>query len=151
MSDSKGNRGGAPRGNQNNRRHGLYHLERVARGAASLDRRTRTAREIAALKAEIARDRGFSSWADVPALLRSLITRAAYRDRLCAMVEAIPVEHWTKTMKEDYEKWTGTLLKLSERIGTDRLSRDITPSQAAIREAYTVRNEETESEQPAES
>ena len=133
------------KGNQNARRHGVYSLEALERTGGHLDGRSLAARHIKSTLAALASDRGYPSFADVPRALQMIFLRAAHKDLRCTLIESIPVEEQAATMREDYLKWASSLREDVKLIGTDRLARQVGPSLAEIRDAYTVEHEEKES------
>ncbi len=130
-------KGGAPHGNSNAKRHGIHSLVAAMRGTRHLDGRTAESRYLAALMDNLATARGCSIWDDLPPQLQILARRISFKDLICSAVEEEMLKSGevSESLYQRYLSWSTSLRGDLMAFGLERTPRDITDLARAIQHA----------------
>ena len=121
-------KGGAPHGNSNAKRHGIHSLVAAMRGTRHLDGRTAESRYLAALMDNLATARGCSIWDDLPPQLQILARRISFKDLICSAVEEEMLKSGevSESLHQRYLAWSNSLRGDLMAFGLERKPRDVT-------------------------
>ena len=118
---------GAPAGNVNAAKHGIFSLVSAMKGTRLLDQRTQEARTIAATMAGLAASRGERSWNDLSPQLQILSRMISFKSLICASAERVLLESDGPVgeLEDRYLKWANSLRGDLVIFGLEKVPREI--------------------------